>query len=66
MMHLSELIIAHPEVSSFAELEELVVGLARDGQVLLYLDIRPEYLDTPRAWQERLERVFHRSERPTE
>ena len=66
MAILSELIIGHPDISSFSELEDVVTGLARAGEIHLYLDIRPEYVDTPRDWQQRLEIVFYRAERRTE
>ncbi len=59
MAYVSELIIAHPEVTSFEELESVVANMAREGEVLLYLDIRPEYPDTPREWQQRLELAFY-------
>ena len=62
MATLSELLIAHPELSSFRELENVVAGLARAGEIHLYLDIRPEYVDTPRDWQQQLEIVFYRAE----
>lgn len=66
MATLSELIIGHPEVSSFRELEDIIVAVARSGEIHLYLDIRPEYVDTPRDWQQRLEIVFYRTERRNE
>ena len=66
MANLSELIIAHPEISSFRELENVVVGLAQAGEIHLYLDIRPEYVDTPRDWQQQLEIVLYRGERRDE
>ena len=59
MAYVSELIIAHPELTSFAELEGVVAGVAEAGEVLLYIDIRPEYPDTPREWQQRLEVAFY-------
>ena len=58
MVLVSELIIRHPEITSFAQFEEVVVAAARAGEIHLYFDIRPEYPDTPRKWQERLELAF--------
>lgn len=66
MATLSELIIGHPEISSFADLEDIIARIAGAGEIHLYLDIRPEYVDTPRDWQQRLEIVFYRAERRTE
>ncbi len=59
MAYLSDLIIQHPEVTSYGELESLVIEAARGGLILLYFDIKPDYPDTPRAWQQRLEMVFY-------
>ncbi len=58
MVQISELIIAHPEITSFEELEELVKEAARQGTIQLSFDLKPEYPDTPRKWQDRLETVF--------
>lgn len=55
---ISDLIITHPEVASFKELEELVKAAARAGAINLQFDIKPEYPDTPRNWRDRLEVVF--------
>ncbi len=58
MVQISELIIAHPEITSFGELEELVKEAARQGTIQLSFDLKPEYPDTPRKWQDRLEIAF--------
>ncbi|MBI5263317.1 MAG: sulfur relay protein DsrC [Bradyrhizobium sp.] len=63
MVQISDLIISHPEVTTFGELEELVVEAARGGEVHLYFDIKPEYPDTPRKWEAQLEVAFYRAER---
>ncbi len=60
MARLSDLIIQHPEVSSFAELERLVAAAADDGMIHLEFDVKPDYRDTPRQWAWRLEAVFNR------
>lgn len=64
MARISELIISHPEVGSFAELEQLVVQAAREGEIHLYFDIKPEFPDTPRKWEQQLELAFYRAESP--
>jgi len=64
MARISELIIAHPDMTSFAQLEEKVVQAARDGEIHLYMDIKPEYPDTPNKWEQRLEQAFYRAESP--
>jgi hypothetical protein len=64
MAFISELMITHPETTSFSELEQLVAEAARNGEIHLYMDIKPEYPDTPQKWELRLEQVFHRAEVP--
>jgi hypothetical protein len=59
MANLADLIIAHPEITSFEELESLVAEVGRNGEVLLYMDIKPDYRDTPRQWLQRLELAFY-------
>jgi hypothetical protein len=58
MVQISDLIIGHPDVTSFEELEELVKEAARQGVIHLSFDLKPEYPDTPRKWQDRLEAAF--------
>ena len=62
MAYVSELMIAHPEAKSFAELEQFVAQAARDGEIHLYMDVKPEYPDTPQKWEVRLEQVFYMAE----
>jgi hypothetical protein len=58
MVQISDLIISHPEITSFSELEELVKEAARQGEIHLSFDLKPEYVDTPRRWQDKLETAF--------
>jgi hypothetical protein len=58
MIQISDMIISHPEATSFTELEELVKEAARQGAIHLTFDLKPEYPDTPRNWQDRLETAF--------
>ncbi len=64
MAQISEIIISHPEMTSFTELEQKVVEAARDGEIHLYMDIKPEYPDTPSKWEFRLEQAFYAAESP--
>lgn len=59
-MKLSDLIIRHPEVNSFPELEELVAHLGESGEMFLEYDLKPDYRDTPTRWEWRLEGSFYR------
>ncbi len=60
MAKLSELVIAHPEIVSFDDLERLVVNLAETGDLFLELDVKPDYENTPRNWAWILESAFYR------
>ena len=62
MARVSELLIANPKMRSFEELEAAVVEAARSGEIHLYMDIKPEFPDTPRNWERDLEIVFTRAE----
>jgi len=60
MAKLSDLIIQHPEVDSFEKLEKLVAHAGESGQMFLEFDIKPDYRDTPKKWEWRLEAIFAR------
>ena len=55
---LSDIIIQHPEISSFNELLVAVQGITSDDVLFLDFDVKPDYRDAPRNWQWRLESVF--------
>jgi len=59
MVQISDLIIAHPEITSCDELGKLVAEAARGGAIHLYFDVKPEFPDTPRGWEKRLELAFY-------
>ncbi len=63
MARVSELLIANPRMHSFAELEDAVVEAARAGEIHLFMDIKPEFPDTPRNWETELELAFYRAEK---
>ncbi len=60
MAKLSELIIQYPEIDNFAALEELVAHAGESGHIFLEFDVKPDYRDTPRNWEWRLEAAFMR------
>ena len=62
MARVSDLLIQNPHLRSFEELERLVVEAARAGEIHLFMDIKPEFPDTPRFWEQELEIAFHRAE----
>ena len=63
MIRLSDILIRHHEVNSFAELLGVVRGLGKEGEILLEFDLKPEYPDTPRDWQTKIEIAFTAWER---
>jgi hypothetical protein len=60
MAQLSDLIIGHPEVTTFNELIELVQHAGESGEMFLQFDVKPDFRDTPRNWQWVLESAFTR------
>ena len=63
LIKVSDLIIGHPEVRSFADLKQLVAAAAARGYRFLQFDIKPDFVDTPRNWDFVLEAVFYRGGR---
>lgn len=63
MALLSDLIIYHPEVQSFPELKALIIKTAKNGEIHLQFDVKPDYRDTPRDWAMQLETAFYWGEK---
>jgi hypothetical protein len=63
LIRVSDLIIQHPEVRSFRDLERLVAAAASGGFRFLQFDVKPEFVDTPRNWESALEAAFYRGDR---
>jgi hypothetical protein len=59
---LSDIIIQHPEINSFNELMAAVRGITSDDVRFLNFDVKPDYRDTRRNLQWRLETVFGEGE----
>ncbi len=55
---ISDIIIRHPDIDTFAGLLETVRGITSDAMLFLEFDIKPDYRDTPRDWQWQLEGAF--------
>jgi hypothetical protein len=60
MAKLSDLIISHPEVIDFKELERLVAHAGESGEMFLEFDVKPDYKNTPKKWEWILESAFTR------
>ena len=58
MLTLSELLIAHHDLSSFEDLKDLIAERIDAGERFLSLDVRPPFHDTPNDWEEQLESFF--------
>jgi hypothetical protein len=55
---ISEIIIHHPEINSFPELLGVVRAMTSEHMLYLNFDVKPDYRDTPRNWQWKLEAAF--------
>ena len=55
---LSDIIIQHPEVNSFQQLLDKVQAMTSENMIFLNFDIKPDYRDTPRNWEWKLEAAF--------
>ncbi len=60
MAKLSDLIIGHPEVDTFEELERLVAHAGESGEMFIEFDVKPDYKNTPKKWEWILEAAFTR------
>jgi hypothetical protein len=58
MLRLSDILIANPDLESFADLIPLIKQAARNGERFFQMDVKPPYADTPLDWEERLESEF--------
>lgn len=58
MLWLSEILLQHHEIESFAELVALVRDAAGRGERFFRMDVRPPFPDTPQNWEDRLEAAF--------
>ena len=57
MLHVSELLLEHKEITTFAELIELVKQRAKTER-FFRMDLKPPYPDTPLNWEMVLEGAF--------
>jgi len=57
MLHVSELLLQHKEVSTFAELIDVVKQRARN-EMFFRMDLKPPFPDTPENWELVLEAAF--------
>jgi len=57
MLKVSDLLIGN-DVDSYADLENAVEAVARQGEMFFQMDVKPPFPDTPENWEEKLEARF--------
>lgn len=57
MLHVSDLLLQHKEISTFAELVDVVKIRAKDER-FFRMDLKPPFPDTPDNWELVLESAF--------
>ena len=57
MLYLSEVLMQNPELDSFPDLLKVVEDRSK-GEIHLKIDIKPNYLDTPADWEDKIEGAF--------
>lgn len=58
MLHVSDLLLEHRDLSSFDELVEVVRVKSR-SEMFFRMDLKPPYPDTPDNWESVLEAAFN-------
>ena len=58
MLYLSEILIQNPDLESFEDLKLVLVKVAKQGELFFRMDVKPQFFDTPVAWEDQLEAVF--------
>ena len=58
LMRLSDFMIRNPQVTDFPGLLEVIGNQEKHGMVMLEVDLKPEYPDTPRNWEALVENAF--------
>ncbi|HEY5683401.1 MAG TPA: hypothetical protein VIR61_06975 [Sulfuricaulis sp.] len=57
MLHLSEILLQHHDITTFEQLLEVVRSRAQ-AEMFFRIDIKPPYPDTPANWEDQLEGAF--------
>ena len=58
MLWLSEIMIQNPEMKDFEELKNEIKKRAAGGELFFRMDVKPQFMDTPKDWEDKLEAVF--------
>jgi hypothetical protein len=60
MLLLSEVIIAHPQVENFEALVVVLKQVSKGSDERFFrMDVKPDYVDVPDNWEDRLEAAFY-------
>jgi hypothetical protein len=60
MLLISEIIIANPQANSFEELVVILKTIADASDERFFrMDVKPDYVDVPDNWEDRLEAAFY-------
>lgn len=57
MIYLSEILIQNPQLDSFVDLCAVIQERAKN-EFHMKIDIKPNYIDTPGDWEDKLEGAF--------
>jgi len=55
---ISDIIIQYPEINSFDDLLAAVRTIKSEDMLFLNFDVKPDYRDTPKNWQWKMEAAF--------
>jgi hypothetical protein len=58
MVLISQILKFHPEIKSFEEFVPIIKALGEQGEILISMDERPSWYDTPANWEFVLENAF--------
>ncbi len=59
MLKLSEVLISNPEIDDFQTLELIITEIAKSsGEIFFKIDVKPQFIDMPKNWEDRLEAAF--------
>ena len=58
MVLISQILKIHPEIKSFDDFVPIIKALGEQGEILISMDERPSFPNTPANWEFVLENAF--------
>ena len=58
MLYLSSVLIDEKDIETFDELLEVIKIRAKDGEIFIKIDLKPQFPDTPENWEDKIESAF--------